>query len=255
VKFSECPGRFKLSQLGVKPKKNDRHALVGQVLHEAFAQWLGRFKDKERELSLFLTPELLDSSYTAVMAKAVVDWGSAPDQVIQKELYDVKVEAYTLLNMLLNLVLTEGILSEESIAEYSFSVNISGSDQLSGYVDLLCPQDDKLTIWDFKTSKYGIETSDADQLKLYDYAISKLYGKKVATAGFFLLRQGSVVRRKFSVEETDELMKRVFDLINRLSIGDLPFISNATTCRWCQYKSACEENFYKELKSEPIPLL
>ena len=140
-------------------------------------------------------------------------------------------------------------LSESVSTEQVFEVPIKDDITLNGIIDRVVKgTDGGYLVIDYKTSKREkskVELYQDSQLKVYVYAISKLYNvtyDKIVAAHYYPLTN-NLVTVQYAVPQINQHLRNIVDhvwKIRKAKKEDLKPSRN-DFCNWCAYKGACPE--------------
>jgi len=252
--YLDCPRLYKLRiDKVVPPEKESKYfALYGLLVEAFFKYFTNEVLKKARVLVEAEVREILWSMWQDILQRNYVNWEdpwvkSTSDQIFEMAYVDV------LENM------AKFSFWKNARSEVSFQIKLKKSgDIMTCRMDFLCePLQGPIEILDGKGKMKIDKSIDVEQLYFYALMYLLTRGRLPDKVGFLYYRFKLIKYMDFDQSSIMSFRDKLA-VVKRTIKADKEFLPNvglSKQCRWCPYKSGCDQYLLKKDKPSSIPKL
>ena len=217
-----CEAKYFYTYIAGEPRVFGEAATLGNVLHDVLEERL--------EPNVPITEELLEQLVQKYKEK-LIEWD--PENKIPEKLIS---EGDVMLSEFVDRHMGESFPIAHK--EMHFQI-VVGRALVSGYIDRVDVEGDKVVILDYKSGKNEVALKHIHndlQLGIYALAAQKLFPGKEIHANLYYLRSGKIKGHLFSDDDLLSVQNRLADAVDKLTtIQNFNTTSNSRICYWCDH--------------------
>jgi len=248
--FEDCPYKYRFSYILKVPTRGKHFFSFGETMHLTLEEVFRLVREKlglDQDSLFRAAAEPIKKKRKAKISLEEVigfyeknwidDWY---ESAAQKDEYK-KLGRKVLKEFL---ELNENNWPETILLEKNFNFKIDAGGQsysIRGRIDRVDKVGDKVKIIDYKTGrpKKKLETSDKEQLLIYQLALEDIFKYEVGSLAFYYLEDNSEIEFLGGLKELSELKEKIIRTIENINQGEFP-PKPGPLCQYCDYKEICE---------------
>lgn len=254
--YLECPKRYYYTTNYIKPPREPSKyfAIYGMLIESFFKLYTNFYLKNNISIDNKKIKEILEKNWNTVLLNNHVDW---KDPWVKEKPEDIFNNAYN--DIIENIEKIH--IWKNTISETTLNILLKKSgDLLSGRIDFIVTDNDKIEILDGKGTYKLEKTVDIEQLYFY-ILLYTLHNQRMPDKAGFLYYKYKII----SYIEFDK--KALVDFKNKLLLTmDMikkdkdfkPIVNVYGHCKWCPYNEICQEYINKKvelsIKKQELPI-
>jgi CRISPR/Cas system-associated exonuclease Cas4 (RecB family) len=226
--YEDCPRRYKIERVDKRKGPDSKPLRMGSAVHAAIAAYIRHLQEDNLQTDITWTD--------AALVEA--------DAAMSKEKRILDADEWEEVGNIFQAFVSSHMFDSACIAEVEKKEEIP-LDGLTFYavIDLLEVEDGQAKLWDWKSSwkvPSQAEVAKDFQLRVYAWAVHKLYDYDTVRCALDFVRHGAVREIVIGPEEIAATEKRILEDIEKIRAEKEWAPTPGSHCTYCPWSSECE---------------